>query len=123
MEHPVNDIRGRNVGFWKDDEVPRIYHTSRNFNLNQIFKSSTFNNEVGLDWKIIKKDLIPNNVQYLHYLIVGMEKISYHAYISLKRFLELGKDVDFEGGQVIVPLEYFSREHPKESLDSFKNEN
>lgn len=120
MRHEVNDFRGRNVGEWFDEEVPRMYHTSRNYNLNQIFKSSTFNNEVGLDWKIIKKVLIPNNVQYLHYHIIGFEKRSYHAYMSLKRFLELGKDVDFEGGQVIVPLEYFSREHPKGSLDSFR---
>ena len=119
-KHLVYDIRGREVGWWDNEEVPRIYHTQRNYNQNQIFKSSGYHNDVGIDVRIVEKVLMPNNINYVDYLITGVEKISFHAYMSLKRFLELGREVDFEGRQIIVPIGYFDRHHPKESLEAFK---
>lgn len=116
MKHIVYDIRGRDVGFWDDAEIPRIYHTFRRFSQNQIFKSHYFNNEVGIDLRIIKKVLIPNNIFFLDYFITGFENASFHTYMELKRFLELGREVNYEGKQIIVPLKYFDRQNPKEKL-------
>ena len=116
MQHKVYDFRHREVGYWDDQENPKIYHTQRNFNFNQIFKSSHFNNEVGIDVGIVKNILLPNNITHLDYFITGIEKISFHVYIDLKRFLKLGREVNFQGRQIIVPLGYFNRHNPKEDL-------
>src|SRR3990167_10671154 len=79
--HPIKNLKGDEVGYWDESEFPRIYHTQRSAKDRQIFLHPKYNNAVGLDIRIINKHLIPNQVGVLDFLVVGLEKKSYHAII------------------------------------------
>ena len=114
--HRILNEKGEKVGYWDDLENPRTYHTSRNYHLKQIFIHPKYNNAMGLDTKIIEKRLKPNNILILDFLIIGFEKESFHCYISLKKFIEKGKVINFDkekrrgwSEQIILPMNEFSR--------------
>jgi len=114
--HPIKNLKGDEVGYWDESEFPRIYHTQRSAKDRQIFLHPKYNNAVGLDIRIINKHLIPNQVGVLDFLVVGLEKKSYHAIIRLKDFVEKGKKVNFDKSkklwwseQIILSLNDFTR--------------
>ncbi len=117
MKHIVTNKKQEEVGFWLDEEYPRTYHTHRNNKKRQIFIHPKYNSAVGLDIRIIEKVLKPNNITKLDFLIIGFEKESFHAFISLKEFIEKGKEVNFSkkkkddwwNRQIILSLNEFGR--------------
>ncbi len=117
MKHTITNKRNDDVGFWDDSEYPRTYHTHRNHKLKQIFIHPKYNSAIGLDVRIIEKILKPNNITKLDFLIIGFEKESFHAYITLKEFTEKGREVNFSkkkkddwwSRQIILSLNEFSR--------------
>lgn len=115
-KHIVTNKKKEEVGYWKDDEFPRTYHTHRNYKQKQIFIHPKYNSAVGLDIRIIEKVLKPNKITRLDFLIIGFEKESFHAYIDLNEFLQKGKEINFDkekkygwSRQIILSLNEFSR--------------
>ena len=116
MKHSITNKKKEDVGYWKDDEFPRTYHTQRSYKARQIFIHPKYNSAVGLDTRIIDKVLLPNRVTMLDFLIVGFERESFHAQIPLKRFIQEGREVNFDkenkkgwSRQIILSLNDFSR--------------
>ncbi len=117
MKHTVTNKRNDDIGYWDEAEYPRTYHTHRNNKLKQIFIHPKYNSAVGLDVRVIEKVLKPNNITKLDFLIIGFEKESFHAFISLKEFIEKGKEVNFSkkkkddwwSRQIILSLNEFNR--------------
>ncbi len=116
MRHEITNRKKESVGYWLDEEFPRTYHTQRSYKARQIFIHPKYNSAVGLDTRIIDRMLKPNKVTLLDFLIVGFEKETFHAYITIKEFVMKGKEVNFDkqdrhgwSKQIILSLNSFSR--------------
>lgn len=122
MKHTIKNEKQEEVGWWNDQEEPRTYHTNRNFKKKQIFIHPKYNSAVGLDTRIIKKHLLPNNITRLNFLIINFEKSSFNAIIDLRDFLVKSKTVNFDkerkfgwSEQRILSLNEFQRVYPDQT--------